>query len=299
MAKEKPIIVGLGEALFDVFPDQECLGGAPLNVAVHAHQLGNEGIVASRVGDDERGRQVMRHLRSRKMRADYLQIDEKRETGIVNVTLDAGEPSYDIVQGVAWDAIQFDRRFGKVAASSDGVCFGTLGQRKSESRRSIQHFVEHAIMAIRLFDVNLRQDYFSRQLIEDNLTLATAAKLNQEEIGIVSRLLELDSDEPISVATVLREQFDLDFVALTRGADGMIVFVDDGPIECEPVAADTSAGDRVGAGDAASAALLHGRVRGWTWERTIDLANTIGALVASKSGACPPLDDSVKRLLVG
>ena len=293
----KPILIGLGEALFDLFPDRESLGGAPLNVAVHAHQLGNEGIVASRIGDDERGRQVIRHLRSRAMRADYLQIDEKRKTGVVHVLLDEGEPTYDIVEGVAWDAIQFDRRFANIAARCDGVCFGTLGQRKSESRRAIQRFVENASMAIRLFDVNLRQEYFCRELIEDSLALATAVKLNAEEITLVNKLLELGAEEPIEVAQILREKFELDFVATTRGADGVIVYVDKGPVECKPVSADVSDGDRVGAGDSASAALLHGRVRGWTWERTIDLANAIGALVASNRGACPPLDESVRQLL--
>lgn len=294
---DAPIIIGLGEALFDVFPDQECLGGAPLNVAVHAHQLGNTGIVASRIGDDERGRQVMRHLRSRDMRSDYLQIDISRDTGIVNVTLTDGEPSYEIVAGAAWDALRFDRRFATLASQCDAVCFGSLGQRQPESRAAIQRFVENATMSVRLFDVNLRQDFYSGPLIEKSLKLASAAKLNSEELRVVSRLLEMHVEDEAAAAIQLREQFDLDFVALTRGPRGVIVYTEAENVETEPVKADLSGGDRVGAGDAAAAALLHGKVRNWPWQRTVNLANTIGALVASRSGACPPLNDAVKRLL--
>ncbi len=298
MAREKPIIVGLGEALYDVLPDRESLGGAPLNVAVHAHQLGNEGIVVSRVGDDERGRQMMRHLRSRKMRADYLQIDEQRATGTVDVILNDGEPSYEIVPGVAWDAMHFDRRLGKVAARCDAVCFGTLGQRTPDSRRTIRRFIEHSVLAVRMFDVNLRQDFYNRSLIEASLDLATAAKLNADEIQVVRQTLELGSSDAESTSDALRDRFALDFVAVTRGPEGVIVYTDDGAIEAESVHADVAAGDRVGAGDSASAAILHGRVRGWPWERTIELANAIGAWVASESGACPPLNDSIKQMLV-
>ena len=296
-AKERPIIVGLGEALFDVFPDDKRLGGAPLNVAVHAHQLGNEGIVASRIGDDELGRRVIRHLRDRQMRADFLQIDKDRKTGIVKVTLDKGEPSYEIVEGVAWDAMRFDQRFNRMAGQCDGVCFGTLGQRKFESRNTIQRFIESARKAIRLFDLNLRQDYYSRALIDRSFRLASAAKLNGDELAVVSELMDVSSETPAGTANMLRQRFELDFVAVTRGADGTIIYAREGQYEADAVAADISSGDRVGAGDSAAAALLHGRVRAWPWSRTIHLANTIGALVASSSGACPPLDDSVKRLL--
>ncbi len=291
------IIIGLGEALFDVFSDQEYLGGAPLNVAVLAHRVGNTGIVASRIGDDERGRQIMRHLRSRDMRSDYLQIDTSRDTGIVNVTFVDGEPSYEIVLGVAWDGLRFDRRFNTLASQCDAVCFGTLGQRQPESRAAIQRFVESAKLAVRLFDVNLRQDFYSGPLIEKSLKLASAAKLNSDELTVVSRLLEIHIEDEAAAAIQLRERFDLDFVALTRGPRGVIVYTEAGHVETEPVKADLSGGDRVGAGDSAAAALLHGKVRSWPWQRTVNLANTIGALVASRSGACPPLDDAVKRLL--
>ncbi len=272
-------------------------GGAPLNVAVHAHQLGNIGMVASRIGDDERGRQVMRHIRSRNMRGDYLQIDTEHKTGVVNVTLQDGEPSYEIVGGVAWDALRFDRRFDTLAGQCDAVCFGTLGQRQPASRTAIQRFVESANLAVRLFDVNLRQDYYGGPLIQKCLQLASAAKLNNDELIVVCQLLEIDAEDDDTAAARLRERFDLDFIAVTRGPRGVIVYTETGPVETEPVTADTSRGDRVGAGDAAAAALLHGRVRNWPWPRTVNLANTIGALVASRTGACPPLDDTVKRLL--
>lgn len=216
----KPTIVGLGEALFDIFPKSESLGGAPLNVAFHAHQLGNHGVVASRIGDDELGRRVTRHLRARKMRADYLQIDTDRDTGTVNIILRDGEPSYEIVERVAWDEMHFDRRFAKLAENCDAVCFGTLAQRRSTSRQTVQRFVEKAELAVRLFDVNLRQDFFTGPTIEKSLKLANAAKLNTEELRIVGQLLELSGETPIHQVQQLREQFELEFVALTRGAEG-------------------------------------------------------------------------------
>jgi fructokinase len=290
--ESRRIIVGLGEALFDIYPDEARLGGAPLNLAVHAHQLGNLGTVASRIGHDERGGQILDELRRRGMPVDAVQTDPDLPTGTVRVELDErGEPSYTIVQGVAWDALQWDPDLESLARRCEAVGFGSLAQRDSRSRSTIQRFLEAARSAVRLFDVNLRQHYHDRRIIERSLELATAVKLNGGELETLRRMFGLGATADEAAAR-MRERHGLKFVAVTRGARGMAVHTSAGMIEGQPVALSGPL-DAVGAGDSAAAALLHGAVRQWPWERTIALANAVGAHVASQRGACPPLSEKI------
>lgn len=289
-------IVGLGEALYDVFPDETRLGGAPLNAAVHAHQLGNKGVMVSRVGKDELGRRIAAELRARGMTADYVQVDSERPTGTVNVRFDSeGQPEYEIVRGVAWDAIEFTPELEAPAEGCDAVCFGTLAQREQRSRETIARFLGAAERAVRLLDVNLRQDFYSREIIEGSCAAATAVKLNKAELDELARMLDLGGG-PDEAARALLERFDLEWVALTSGPLGTKVCTGEGWFEAEAVPADEKDADPVGAGDAAAAALLHGVVRGWDWKRTLTLANRLGAFVASRRGACPPLDEDILEL---
>ena len=173
------IVVGLGEALFDLLPAGPVLGGAPLNVAVHAHQLGAEGILVSRVGRDEFGDRIRKELASRSMSADHLQTDPDRPTGTVQVTLRNGEPQYDIVPDVAWDAIDFTADLEALASRCAAVCFGSLAQRGSRSSAAILRFLDRAGRAVRLFDVNLRQRYYSRGVLTAGLERSTMVKLSK------------------------------------------------------------------------------------------------------------------------
>lgn len=305
----KPLtIVGLGEALFDVFPDRRVLGGAPLNVAVHAHQLlrevGGRGVVASRVGDDELGKELTAELHRRKMTTGYVQMDEQRPTGQVFVTFDDGQHSFEIAKDSAWDALQFETSLAELAADCDAVCFGTLGQRNAAARASIGEFLKSAGAAVRLFDVNLRQHYFDEDVIRESCQAATALKLNDEELPVVARLLGLEEPaETQGEATALqadrlRRAFDLEFVALTRGERGTVLFAESGRFELEPVRylAGQSA-DSVGAGDACAAGLLVGQLLNWPAERQLELANRAGAFVASVAGATPDLPDEILELV--
>jgi fructokinase len=279
-------IVGLGEALFDMFPDGARLGGAPLNFAVHAHLLGNEGVVVSCIGHDDYAARILQELRDRAMTAEYLQVDARHPTGTVRVQLDArGEPTFTITHDVAWDYLAFDVKTEALARQCHGVCFGTLAQRNPISRSTIQQFLESAPQAVRLFDVNLRQHYFDRPTIKRSCQLATAMKLNAAELEVLGELLGIASTQQ-DIAPVLLERFELSFLAVTRGAKGTRIYTPQGMHEGQAVPA-AGGGDAVGAGDAAAAALLHGAVRGWPWERTVTLANTLGAHVASRPGACP------------
>lgn len=284
-----PIIVGLGEALFDVFPDEARLGGAPVNFAVHAHQLGNAGLVVSRVGRDDLGERFLQELRDRGMPAEAVQIDPQRPTGRVEVTFDqAGQPHYEIVTDVAWDALELTPTLRDLAGRCRAVCFGTLAQRSRISREAVQEFLKSAPLAERLFDVNLRPPFYDRDVIEASCRRASAVKLNREELAVMAGMFQLDGAGDRR-AEALRRAFGLNWVALTKGADGMTVFDVEGECSAAGVPLQSEEGDPVGAGDATAAALLHGVVRDWDWPRTLKLATTLGAYVASHRGACPEL----------
>jgi len=293
-------VVGLGEALFDVYADRQVLGGAPLNVAVHAHQmgagLGIKGIPASRIGPDELGRRLIDELTARAIPTVGLQLDQERPTGRVLVTLEGGEPTYEIVPDTAWDRLEFSADWKRLASQCSAVCFGSLGQRSPQSRATIQRFLEYATPAILMFDVNLRQDFFSPDLIAESCARATVVKLNERELPQVCRLLGNSSETETldRQASILREQFGLDAVVLTRGAAGTVFYTADGKIEGEPAhfppAPDA---DSVGAGDACAAGILLGMLLEWPDERTLTLANAAGAFVAAQPGATPQLPRSV------
>jgi fructokinase len=293
-------VVGLGEALYDVFPDRQVVGGAPLNAAVHAHQMaavfGGRGIPASRVGTDELGRRVVSELTARGIPTFALQQDTARPTGRVVVTLRGGEPSYEIVEDAAWDWLEFTDDWRELAGHCGAVCFGTLAQRSPQARATIEQFLEDAPQAIRMFDVNLRQHYFAGELIRRSCTLATVVKLNEPELPQVLRLLALapKSGAPDDQAMALRESFGLDVVILTRGAAGTVVYTSGVRTEGAPLSDPHHPdADSVGAGDACAAGILVGMLLGWPAEQVVSLANAAGAYVASQPGATPQLPASL------
>ena len=292
-------IIGLGESLFDVFDDQTVLGGAPLNVAVCANQClsasGGAGIVASRIGRDPLGRRLIRELTAREMDTYHIQLDSDRPTGRVLVRIENQQPEYEICKPAAWDAIQFDRRWDTLAGNCDAVCFGTLAQRSAVSREAIERFLTTASSALRLFDVNLRQDFYTPSIIEAGLQRATALKLNADELLTIAPLLDVETTNRDSACSCLREKYGLRFVALTLGAEGIRLYTPDAvyntdPIRypCEPDA------DAVGAGDAAATGLMIGFLNGWNVSQTLNVASHLGAYVASVAGATPHLP---KRIL--
>jgi len=299
-------IVGLGEALYDVFPDAQILGGAPLNVAVHANQLAKPrdgaGVVVSRVGQDALGQGVADELTKREMACDYLQTDPDHATGQVYVSIDSkGQPSYEIVSDVAWDWLQYDPDTESLAHRCDAVCFGSLAQRCSQTRNTIYRFVDATRpAAVRMFDVNLRQDYYNASIIRKSLELANVLKLNEDELPIVCDLLAAGSNEdaPQKRAQLLLKKFDLALVVYTRGAQGTMLITADESLSDSPVAyPPAESADAVGAGDACTAAVLVGRVLRLPLDKTLKLANHAGAYVASQPGATPTLSDDVLGML--
>lgn len=304
-------IVGLGEALFDLFPSGAILGGAPLNVAFHAHQLlassKGRGVAASRVGQDALGRQIADELKTRGMTADYLQADPDKPTGQVYVSVDdKGQPTFEIVKDVAWDWMQFDFDLEDLSRRCDAICFGTLAQRNGQSRNTIYRALTTAARAVRMFDVNLRQQYYDRQILLRSCEMSSAVKLNDQELPIVSRQLALgvadakpgDRATQDAAVTALMKRFpNVKLVALTRGAQGTVLYTGNARHESEPVSYPMAEkADAVGAGDACSAGLLTGMVLRLAIEKTLALANHAGAFVASQPGATPTLPDAVLRL---
>ena len=290
-------VVGLGEALFDCFPDQEIMGGAPLNLAVHADQilrpLGGRGVVATRVGQDDLGQRILDELHDRNMDVSHVQVDGEHRTGTVRVTVDDnGNAAYVFAPNVAWDHLALTPGWRELANSCDAVCFGTLAQRSLDSRRTIEQFLELAPQALRLFDVNLRLDFYSTEIIERSLQLATAVKLNDGELPQVAKALGLSSLEgdTEALAQQIIERFNLDWLALTRGPLGTVIYADGemyvGEMFRFPPA---ERADTVGAGDACGAGLLVGFLLGWPMQQTVDLANRLGAYLASQPGATPTL----------
>ena len=286
MNDSPPLIVGLGEALYDLLPTGPALGGAPLNAAVQSHQLGNRAVVASRIGDDALGQALLHDLTTRDMDTAFIQRDPDAATGTVEIILRNGEPEYDIVRNVAWDRLAWDESLASLAKQCDAVCFGTLGQRFEPAHSTIRQFAA-ASQSVRLFDLNLRQDFFSAELLEAGCRAASIVKMNETELGTAVPLLGLGQAEPIPA---LLKRFDLDLFVLTRGRDGTVLHTGNAVVTGQPAPFKPEPdADPGGAGDACSAAILHGAVRRWPLQKTADLANRLGAFVASRKGATPPL----------
>lgn len=298
----RPItVVGLGEALFDCFPDCNILGGAPLNFTVHIQQLLGQrghGVVVSRVGDDALGHEVIRQIQTRKIKSECVQVDSKRPTGTVQVTISpSGDPQYEISEDVAWDFIEFNDSLAELAANCNAVCFGTLAQRSQHSGNSIHQFLAAAPHAIRLLDVNLRQHYITAEILQTSLAAASAVKLNEEELARVAEVIPQSFGRASTTddrARAMLNAFDLKLLALTRGPRGTVIYSGEGRYDTSPTQMPAAANaDSVGAGDACSAGLIYGMLMQWPLEQTLDLANKMGAYVASQPGGTPLLHQSI------
>lgn len=287
-------MVGIGELLWDCFPHVRRPGGAPANVAFHANQLGMTGIVLSRVGRDDDGDELIRFLSDHGLSIDGIQQNPNHRTGYVTIELpQAADPQYTIHEDVAWDHLEFDDRWGDVVAGAAAVCFGTLAQRSPQSRASIQQALQAAQEALLVYDVNLRAPWFSREVIRQSLDFARVVKLNRAEVRIVSSLIDVDGTDPALFARDLIDRWGVWGVFVTRGANGCLAVTRDGQVDLpgEPV----EVVDAVGAGDAFTAAMIHGLLQGWPLNRIARFANRVGGVVAGKEGAMPTLGDEILK----
>lgn len=289
-----PVVAGIGEVLWDCYPDGAHFGGAPANFASHAASLGAESWMVSAVGTDAHGDRALQVLSDLKVRCDLVARDPKHSTGQVLVTLDAeGVPRYEISLDVAWDHLTWSEHFGAFATRCDAICFGSLAQRSPDSRATIRRFVAAVRRsALRVFDVNLRQRFFDRETIDASLRLASALKLNDEELPVIAELCEIRARAPREILRELMTRYDLRLAALTRGPRGALLLDDRGEDDC--LAPETVVVDTVGAGDAFTAALVSDFLRGLPLSRINRHANAVASFVCSQAGATPPLHERLR-----
>jgi fructokinase len=285
-------IVGLGELLWDIFPTSRQLGGAAANFAYMASLLGDDGMVASRIGADHLGEEALRRLESLGVNTSFIQRDATYHTGVANVSVDAnGQPSFLIAQPVAWDYFEWTPAWQSLAQKADAVCFGSLGQRSRQSRETTRSFLRAMRPnTTRVFDVNLRQSFYSREILADSAKGANIIKLNHEELPAVARLLGFPYQEETSAAQWLLNTFRLQLVCVTRGAAGSLLLSEDAVHEHPGLPVQVA--DTVGAGDAFTAAVVHHFLRGHSLASMNEAANRMGSWVASQTGAAPAPDAS-------
>jgi fructokinase len=282
-------IVGLGELLWDLLPAGKQLGGAPANFAYITTLLGDEGIAASCVGSDDLGDEAIRRLKQLGVSTTFIQRDTDHPTGKVNVKLDrTGQPSFEICAPVAWDFLKWTAQWQTLAEQADAVCFGSLAQRSAVSRSTICCFLDATpVQTLRVFDVNLRQNFYTKEILSNSMQRARIAKLNHDEVPRVMQLLGFEPRDVESSAQRLLSLYNLELVCVTRGQAGSLLVRQDAC--CQHPGFPVKVRDTIGAGDAFTAALVHEFLRRSSLDRMNAVANQIGAWVASEAGAMPVL----------
>lgn len=289
---KKPVVVGIGELLWDMLPAGKRAGGAPINFVYNATQLGADGYAISAVGKDALGREIITELE----KSQIHHILEKNDypTGIVEVVLNNGIPSYTIVEGVAWDHIRETPEQVEVIKKADAICFGTLALRSAETKKTVTSLLKQAPdKAYKLFDVNLRCGYYSRELIDELLRLANVFKINDEEMVVVKELFGINSDDETACKRFI-DEYGLRYLIFTAGEKYSIMYASDGEksfLETPRV----KVADTVGAGDSFSAGFVMGLLTGKTLREAHRQAADTAAFVCTKSGAWPEYEHGGKN----
>ena len=291
------IIVGMGEALWDVLPEGKKIGGAPANFAYHVSQFGFVSRVVSAVGNDDLGDEILKVFKEKQLKHQLQTVNYP--TGTVQVTLDDnGIPCYDIKEGVAWDNIPFTDDLKRLALSTRAVCFGSLAQRNEVSRTSINSFLDtmpDGEGQLKIFDINLRQGFFTKDIIRDSCQRCNVLKINDEELVAISRLFGYPGIDLQDKCWILLAKYNLKMLILTCGTNGSYVFTP-GVVSFQetpkvPVA------DTVGAGDSFTATFTAALLKGKSVPEAHKLAVEISAYVCTQSGAMPELPQVLKDKL--
>lgn len=298
--KEPHLILGIGELLWDILPEGPRLGGAPGNFSVMAGRLGNHAAILSRIGRDDLGRSAIKLLDPMPVDSSHIQIDPAHETGRVIVTLRSGQPEYTIQQPAAWDSLELSDEWLQLAERADAICFGSLAQRSIESRQTIQTLAAQTSSAcVRIYDVNLRPPFFSSEIVQESLELATVVKMNDSEVPQVLAILglPLNDEAPASRLRVGAERLLAEFptlrmVAITCGGHGSLLVTNDEWHQHPGVPVQMA--DTIGAGDAFTAAMTHYMLRGADLATLNEAGNRWGSWVASQSGAMPELTEAIR-----
>ena len=282
----KNLIVGLGEALWDMLPEGKKLGGAPANFAYHAGQFGLDTMAISALGDDKLGDETIEALKKNGL--NYLMPRVPYATGTVLVTLTGnGIPAYEIKENVAWDNIPFNAEIEEVARNCRAVCFGSLAQRNVVSRKTIQQFLDTTPKdCLKICDINLRQQFFSKEVLEESFRRCNILKINDEELVVVSRMFGYQELDDAKVCQQIVKDYDLQMLVLTCGTNGSYVFTADGRQSFQPTPK-VEVADTVGAGDSFTGSFCAAVLNGKPIEEAHRIAVEVSAYVCTQHGAMP------------
>ena len=285
-------VIGIGEALWDVLPEGKKLGGAPANFAYHARQFGLEGIAVSAIGHDALGEEIVEAFEEHQLPYHLARVDYP--TGTVQVSLDAqGVPQYEIKTDVAWDNIPYDDELATLAADCKAVCFGSLAQRSAVSRNTISAFLD-AVPAdcLKVFDINLRQSFYTREVLEASFQRCDILKINDEELETVSRLFGTAGLSLEEKCWLIFERYSLQMLILTCGTNGSYVF-HAGGISYQ-VTPKVEVADTVGAGDSFTGAFIGSILQGKSVAVAHETAVKVSAYDCTQKGAMPVVPDELK-----
>ncbi len=285
----KPLIAGIGELLWDVLPSGKQLGGAPCNFAFHCIQAGCEGFVVSAIGKDKPGEELKQRLMELGLNTTFIQENEY-PTSTVSVELhEQGHPFYTIHENVAWDHIQWDNDLAGLALKLDAVCWGSLAQRNPESRHVIHSFVSALKPGcFKVFDINLRQAYFTKEIIFNSITLADVLKLNEDELPILADFLGFKGKPEKQLDRVF-DYFNLKYIVYTMGTRGSIIKSAEAYSFNE--APKIQVVDTIGAGDSFTAFFISGILRGNPLREIHKKASEIASFICTQKGATPQLNN--------
>jgi len=289
---KKYIVAGIGEVLWDQLPQGDVLGGAPANVAFHAGQLGAESYIISAIGNDKQGDEIVARLKAKGINLLLSRVNNP--TGTVKVSFDdKGVPDFVITRDVAWDYIELTPESAALAGRLDAVCFGSLAQRNKVSHLAITKFLNLVPeKALRIFDINLRQNFYSKQLINESLRISNILKINDEELVIVAKLYGWQGNEEYLCRKLL-EIYELKLLAYTCGASGSYLFsCDENSFIKSPV---VKVKDTVGAGDSFTAALMVSLLNGYALSECHSLAVEISAFLCENEGAMPEYSKELRE----
>ena len=290
----KRYIVGLGEALWDVLPEGKKLGGAPANFAYHAGQFGLDTIAISALGEDDLAEETIEALKEHNL--NYLMPRVPYPTGTVQVTLaEGGIPTYEIKEGVAWDNIPYTDEMAEIAKNARAVCFGSLAQRNGVSRENIRKFLaETPADCLKICDINLRQQFYSKEILEDSFKLCNILKINGEELVVVSRMFGYDGLDMRQTCEKMVQDYGLKMLVLTCGTNGSYVFTDDGLTSFQDTPK-VEVADTVGAGDSFTGSFCACILNGKPVQEAHKTAVAVSAFVCTQNGAMPIVPNELKK----
>ena len=288
------IVVGMGEALWDMLPEGKKIGGAPANFAYHVSQFGLNSRVVSAVGEDELGTEILKNFQEKKLNCMIETVPYP--TGTVQVELDSnGVPCYDIREGVAWDNIPFTSALEGLARQTQAVCFGSLAQRSVVSRETINRFIDampESDTTLKIFDINLRQGFYTKDILCNSFRKCNVLKINDEELVTVSRMFGYPGIDLQDKCWILLAKYNLKMLILTCGVNGSYVFTPGNISFVETPKVEVA--DTVGAGDSFTAAFVASILKGKPVGEAHRLAVEVSAYVCTQNGAMPVLPDSLK-----